>query len=146
MEEIIVRYLHFIGIIFLSSALVVEHLKFQPVLSKIEVKQLAFIDMIYGISAGLVLITGMLLWFAVGKPAEFYSQTWIFHLKFLIFIIIAALSLIPTIFLMKTRKHDALEYEVPKKIIIIIRIELFLLLILPLLAVLMANGFGRFGN
>lgn len=142
MEDILIRYLHFIAILTLASVLVVEHLLLKAEMSAVEIKRIAIIDMIYGISAGVILITGLLLWLWVGKPTEFYSQNPIFHIKLTLFLTIGLLSIYPTVFFLKNRRTNTEVLAIPKAIIMIIRVELLLLLLIPLLAVLMAQGIG----
>lgn len=144
MDEIIVRYIHFLGIIGLSAALIGEHLLIAPTVSAERMRKLAMVDAIYGISAILVLTAGLLLWFWVGKPAEFYSKNWVFHLKVTLFVVIALLSIYPTVFFLKHRKTHADLVTIPKKLIVVLRFEILLLLVIPLLAVLMSRGVGLF--
>lgn len=145
--EILIRYFHFITIIGMFSAIVVEHLLLKDTMTVRELKRMATIDGIYGLLAILLVAAGLTLWFGVGKPAEFYTKNWIFHTKVTVVIIVALLSIIPTVFFLKNRKGEDLEQAVavPKRIKMIIRLELLLLLIVPLLATLMAKGIGYFG-
>lgn len=142
---IIVRYIHFIAIFGVISTVVAEHLLLKDKMSRQELTRISKIDGIYGVSAILVVLAGLAMWLWVGKPAEYYSRNWIFHTKFTMFIIVGLLSIIPTVFFMKNRKGDPEEIiEIPKKIIMVIRMELTLLFIMPLLASLMAYGKGAF--
>ena len=88
-------------------------------MSRYEIKRIPKIDGIYGLGAILVLVAGLLLWFAVGKPAQFYSRNWIFHTKLTMFVVLGLLSIYPTIFFLKNRKGDDLDTEitVPKAVI-----------------------------
>lgn len=142
MEDIVVRYLHFISIMTLVSALVAEHLLIKHQMTRAEVKRLSVVDAVYGLSSLTTLVAGLLLWFVVGKSADFYSANWVFHLKFSLFVIAALLSLYPTLFFLRNRKGAGDIVEIPKKIIMIIRAELLVLLLIPMLAVLMAMGVG----
>lgn len=142
MTELIIRYLHFIGIFMLSSALVAEHLLLSSEVSVQKLKKIVIIDGIYGASAIIVFFAGLSLWLWTGKPANFYSENWVFHLKISIFVLVALISIYPTIFFLKNRKSELKRIEIPKVIITLVRIELFLLLLLPLLAVLVAQGVG----
>ena len=142
MHEVLVRYLHFVGIIMLGATLVAEHILLSVDTSPKKFKRLALIDGLFGASAVMVLAAGLLLWFVVGKPSVFYSHNWIFHAKLTVFVIIALLSIYPTLFFLRNRQKAADEVVVPRKLVMIIRIELTLLLLLPLLAALMAHGFG----
>lgn len=144
MEEIIVRYIHFLGIIGLSAALIGEHLLVAPKVSARQMRKLAVVDGIYGFSAVLTLVAGLLLWFWVGKSAEFYSKNWIFHLKVTVFVVIALMSIYPTVFFIRNRKTKKEFVDIPRKLIMILRFEILLLLILPLLAVLMSRGVGLY--
>mgnify|MGYP000716198678 CR=1 FL=1 len=104
MEEILVRYLHFVGIILFSGTLIFEHLIIKKRMTNENFKRLCYIDRFYGISAILVFTAGMFLWFSVGKDASFYTSNPLFHIKLTIFIIIGLISIYPTIFFIKNRK------------------------------------------
>jgi len=142
MEELIVRYIHFVGIMLLTATLVAEHLLITSEMSIQQLKRVAIIDTIYGISAMVVLAAGLLLWFSVGKPAEFYTKNGLFHAKITLFIVIALLSIYPTVFFLKQKKSAQSTITIPKSILMVIRTELLLLLMMPLLAVFMARGYG----
>tara|TARA_B100001964_G_C13884825_1_gene444572 strand:- start:203 stop:634 length:432 start_codon:yes stop_codon:yes gene_type:complete len=140
MEEfIIVRYLHFLGIILLTSTLVLENFLFSNNLKNNIIKKLLLIDGLYGLSAILTFITGFILWFYVGKPSEFYTTNPIFHIKLTLFMVVVVLSIFPTVFLFRNRKSTS-EVIVPKYIRLIKRHELMFLIMIPLVAVLMAYG------
>lgn len=142
MHEVLVRYAHFLGIIILSMTLVSEHILLSLDTSAKKFKRLAVVDAIFGVSALIVLTAGLLLWFVVGKPSEFYSHNWIFHTKLSVFGLIALLSIYPTIFFIKNRNKSIEQVVVPKTIVMVLRLELTLLFVIPLLAALMAHGFG----
>jgi putative membrane protein len=142
MAEVLVRYLHFLGIIVLSASLVTEHLLLSLDTSAKKFKRLAAIDGVFGMSALTMLIAGLLLWFVVGKPSEFYTHNWIFHLKLTLFAVIGCLSIFPTIFFIRNRNSANDDVIVPKSIFIIVRAELVLLLCVPLFAAFMARGYG----
>ena len=142
--EVVVRYLHFIGIFTWVSALVAQWLLLKPRLSRAEIQRLMKIDRVYGISAVVVVGMGLTLWFGVGKPAEFYNTNGIFHTKVTLAVLVGILSLIPSLFFARNRKGEDLleEIEVPRKIRSIVSLELILMAIIPLLASLMAAGIG----
>ncbi len=145
--EIILRYLHFISIFGIVGALVSEHLLLKNELTRNQIARLSRIDAIYGIAALLLLSVGLTLWLGgFGKPAEFYTKNWIFHTKITLFSLIGILSIYPTVFFIKNRKGNLQEtVKIPKSIFWMLRIELLLLFIIPLLAGLMAKGIGFFG-
>lgn len=144
--EIFIRYIHFLCIIAIAGVITAEHLLLQPQMNRGEIKRLAKIDLIYGISAIIMVAAGLAMWFWVGKPAEFYSENWIFHLKVGLAIVLGLISLPPTLFFIKHSKGEPEEMvNIPKHLIMWIRMELLLLVIIPLLAVMMARGVGYFG-
>lgn len=147
--DILIPYLHFIGIMTLMGSLISEHLILKPSISKEQIKSLATIDLIYGLSAIVVLTTGLLRWFVYGKGYDFYMGTPLFHIKLTLFIVLGILSIFPTIKILKWRKQikrgeepDISEKGV-KKLLMFIRIELLIIVIIPLLAVLIARGSGQ---
>lgn len=136
-----VKYLHYLGIFAVVSSLVAEHLLIEDRLSRKAIQRLSVIDAIYGIGALITLGAGFTLWFGVGKPTEFYSSGWIIYTKLGLFGLVGAMSLIPTFYFLKERKGDPEEVvDIPKKMKMIVRIELTLLMIIPLLAAMMAMG------
>jgi len=145
--EIILRYLHFISIFAIVSTLVSEHLLLKKTLTRDEIGRLSRIDAIYGLAALTLLTVGLTLWLgSFGKPAIYYTKNWIFHTKITLFLIVGLLSIYPTIFFIKNRKGDQKEIvTIPNAVFWMLRIELLLIFIIPLLAGLMAHGIGFFG-
>jgi putative membrane protein len=145
--EIFLRYVHFISIFGIVSSLVSEHLLLKPSLTRGEIARIARVDAVYGIAALCLLAAGLTLWFSgAGKPSVFYSKNWIFHTKITCFALIGIFSIYPTMFFIRNRKGRLDEIvAIPKSIFMLLRLELTLLLIIPLLAGLMARGIGFFG-
>ncbi len=144
--EIILRYVHFISIFTIVGALVSEHLLLKKEMTRVEIKRLSKIDAIYGLAAFTLLGVGLTLWFGnVGKPSQYYSQNWIFHFKISLFATIGLLSVYPTIFFLKNRGDQQVLVHVPPLVFWMLRLELVLLFIIPLLAGLMSRGVGFFG-
>jgi putative membrane protein len=146
--EIFLRYIHFISIFTIVSSLVAEHLLLKKELTRGEIRRIARIDSVYGVAALTLLTAGLTLWLgSFGKPAEYYNKNWIFHTKITFFLTIGLLSIYPTIFFIKNSKGDPQEViTVPKIVFWLLRFELMLLFIIPLLAGLMAHGLGYFGK
>lgn len=142
--EIILRYLHFISIFVIVGSLVSELVLLRRELTRTELVRLATIDGAYGLAALTLLGVGLTLWLAgFGKPASFYSNNWIFLTKIGLFALIGILSIYPTVFFLKNRKGNEKEIvKIPKAIFWMLRVELILLCIIPMLAGLMAKGIG----
>ena len=142
--EIFLRYIHFISIFTIVGSLVAEHLLLKKTMSRSEISKLAKIDAVYGLSALTLLAAGLTLWLgSYGKPAIYYNQNWIFHLKLGLFALLGISSIYPTVFFIKQRKGNPEEIIViPVKLFWTIRFELLLLLVIPLIAGLIARGIG----
>lgn len=142
--NILLPYLHYIGIMALMGALITEHVMLKPGISRQQIKSLAMVDLIYGISAAIVLTTGLLRWFVFDvKGVEFFTKNPIFHIKLTLFVIILIISIFPTMKFLKWRRQaDEIQPSDKelKKQLMFVRIELLLLAIIPLLAVMVANG------
>ncbi|MBL7872756.1 MAG: DUF2214 family protein [Cyclobacteriaceae bacterium] len=143
-SEILLRYIHFISIFAIVGSLVSEHLLLKKEMTRLEISRLARIDAMYGIAALSLLAAGLTLWLgSIGKPAIVYTKNWIFHTKLTCFILIGLLSICPTMFFITNRKGNPDEIiKTPPLIFWMLRIELVLLFIIPLLAGLMAKGVG----
>jgi len=144
--EIILRYIHFVSIFTIVGSLVSEHLLLKKEMTRTEIKRLSMVDAAYGFAVLTLLIAGLTLWLGgFGKPAEFYTRNWIFHTKIALFITIGLLSIYPTVFFIKKSKGEPNQtVTIPSTIYWMIRIELIILFIIPLLAGLMAHGIGFF--
>lgn len=142
--EILLRYVHFISIFAIVGALVSEHLLLKNEMTRSELSRLARIDAVYGLAAVALLAAGLTLWLgSIGKPAEFYSKNWIFHTKITLYVVVGLLSIYPTVFFIMNRKGQQDEsVKIPKSIFWMLRLELLLIFIIPLLAGLMAKGIG----
>jgi putative membrane protein len=141
--DILVRYLHFVSILSLFGTLLAENILIGKALPRAEIKRLARIDAAFGLSALSALAAGLLLWFRYGKGAQFYLKNPVFHAKLGLFLLVALLSIYPTVFFLKRRKGEPGEtVAVPGSLIAMLRVELGLALLIPLLAVLMARGYG----
>ena len=145
--EILLRYVHFVSIFTIAGVLVSEHLLLKKSLTRSEIGRLSRIDAVYGLAALTLIAAGLTLWLGgYTKPAMYYSHNWIFHLKLGLFLTIGLLSIYPTVFFIRNRKGDPAEaVPVPPSIFLMLRLELLLLAIIPLLAGFMARGIGYSG-
>ncbi len=109
---ILIKYVHYLAIFGVVSSVVAEHLSMKDALTRREIGRLARIDTVYGISAVVVLLAGLSMWIWVGKPAEFYTRNWIFHTKITLYVIVAVLSIVPTVFLLKIEREILRRYYV----------------------------------
>ena len=152
MAQAIAAYLHYLSIFVLFALLSVEHIQFKLPLDLSRVRSLMITDIAYGVCASLVLLSGAarVLWF--GKGLDYYLHNSLFHAKVGVFLLIALLSITPTLTFVRMRKslHNGQVPQISaargKWVINCIRAELLLLLSMPLLAVFMARGYGMLGQ
>lgn len=144
--EIILRYLHFISIFAIVGSLTAEHLLLKKEMTPAEIGRVAKIDAVYGMAALTLLIVGLTLWLGgISKPSVYYTKNWIFHTKITLFATIGLLSIFPTVFFLKNRNKTDGMITIPPAIFWMLRTELLLLFMIPLLAGLMSRGVGFFG-
>ena len=142
---IIVAWIHYVSIMLMIASLLGEHLLLKREMTAAEAKTLQRLDIIYGGSAALVLITGILRMFLEKGPA-YYNHHIAFHILFGIFVIAALLSIYPTLIFLRWRsdtnvgRGQQLAPDQFKKIQMILRVEMTLLLLAPFFATWMAHG------
>jgi len=140
---VIIRYLHFIGIIGLFSLLLFELYLIKPTLKGQMVKFAANVDLSYWTFGIVVLVTGILMTVSVGKGMDFYIHNPVYHVKVGLFLAAVAATIYPTWFLQTHRRVAATDdITIPPAIRFIIRTKLLVLVTLPLLAVVIAQGIG----
>ncbi|WP_340202680.1 DUF2214 family protein [Ascidiimonas sp. W6] len=137
---ILFRYLHLVSIFIVVGSVFAQQFLVKTAVDKQLLKRILLTDAIYGIASVLTVTFGMILWFVVGKPPEFYSNSNTFWIKMSLFIIVGILSLYPSLFYFKSKKAKTALIHIPQKLIMVLRIEAALLLIIPFFAELMAFG------
>lgn len=148
MAAAFVAYLHYLSIFALFALLSIEHVLFKAPLDLSRARSLMITDLAYGICAVLVLATGIarVLWF--GKGAAYYMCNSLFHAKVGLFVLVGLLSILPTVVFIKWRsavKAGQVPKPSARQVRLVtwsIRLELLALLVIPLLAALMARGYG----
>jgi putative membrane protein len=139
-------WLHYLGIMFLAAALVAEHLLFAPRPDVRVARKIVTVDLVYGVSLLVVFVTGIGRLFHGGKGALFYMQNGAYHTKFALFVLMALLWLYPAAKFFGWRralKHGAapaLSDAEGRRVLMAIRVQLLILVLLPLLAAMMARG------
>ncbi|MES1156899.1 MAG: DUF2214 family protein [Alphaproteobacteria bacterium] len=111
-------------------------------------KLLSSIDAGYGVSAGLLIVVGVLRVYFGAKGPDYYNGEPFFWAKMAAFAIVGLLSIMPTITFIRWRKAakadpNALpDAAAVKGVQRWITFELIIFWFIPLFAVLMARGFG----
>ena len=91
---IIVAWIHYVSIMLLIASLLGEHLLLKQELTSAQAQTIQRLDIVYGVAAAIVLITGILRMF-LEKGAAYYMHQIAFHILFGIFIFVALPRSIP---------------------------------------------------
>jgi putative membrane protein len=142
-------YFHFAAIFVLFGYMVAEAVLLRGTLGAETIQRLARIDLIYFGAAILVLVTGFLRLMFGAKGADFYLSWWPIYAKIGTFLVIACVSIVPTLAFIRWRRMASEDpaWQVPaaeqKRIRRFLTIELHLAALIPAFAVVMARGLGR---
>jgi len=140
----IFAFLHHLAAFAVVAAIVVEFVTIRDELNARTVRRLALADAVLGVSAGLLLVVGLLRVFYFEKGAAFYFGNAAFIAKLVLFIGLALLSIYPTLKFIAWRKKAPDPASVPA-IRRILHLELAGIVLILLFAALMARGIGYFG-
>jgi putative membrane protein len=97
-------FLHHLAAFTLVAALAIEFILIRMELSLATARRLLIVDAVLGASATLLLIVGLLRVFYFEKGATYYFSSHAFLTKLTVFILVAALSIIPTMEFLSWRK------------------------------------------
>jgi putative membrane protein len=149
MADALVAALHYVTIGATAMLLAAEMILYRREIGAREARLLGRLDGFYGITAGGILLTGLLRVFAVGKPAAFYLDNPVFYAKVGLFIVVALLSVPPTLHYLRWRPALA-EGRAPKigeqdyrRVRRMLHAQFAVFACIPLVAALMARGFGH---
>ena len=141
MDFITIKSAHLFFVMLLAGTLLSEWVLLSKPLQGKELRKLLTIDALYGISALLVLITGFYMALSLGKGRDFYFDNPAIFIKIMVFVLIGALSIYPTITFIRHRQCDDLDnIDLSPKVRFMVLCELLLLFTLPFFAVLLASG------
>jgi putative membrane protein len=142
-------FLHHLAAFTLVSALAIEFVLIRQELTLTSARKLPVVDAVLGGAAGLLLIVGLLRVFYFEKGSAYYFSSHAFLTKFAVFIIVAILSIVPTVEFLSWRKAlkagqvpvvDARKIRLVRTLI---HGELMGVVIILLCAAIMARGGWR---
>ena len=147
-QKALVAYVHYLSFMLCFGALVLERklLKVSP--DRQEAIFMVITDVVYGLAALGLLISGILRVIYFGQGSEFYTSNPLFWIKVALFVGVGALSLYPTITYilwaipLSKGKLPTVSSELVSRLTIVINIELLGFAIIPLFATFMARGIG----
>jgi len=142
-------FLHHVAAFTLVSALAVELVLIRQELTLANARKLPVVDAVLGGSATLLLIIGLLRVFYFEKGSAYYFSSHAFLTKLAVFIIVAILSIMPTVEFLSWRKAlkagqvPVVEPRRMKLVRSLIHAELAGVVIILLAAAIMARGGWR---
>jgi putative membrane protein len=144
----LVAFLHHLLAFTLTACLVYEFIAYRKNMSIEEIRRLQRVDLTYGISAGLLLIVGLLRVFVFEKGVNFYIHSPFFWVKIAAFAIVALSSIDPTIRYIRwnitLRQNQPLEISESdyKRTRLLLALEVIGIVVILLAAPMMARGVG----
>lgn len=141
-------FLHHIAAFTLVAALAVELVLIRTMPTLESARRIIFADLIFGVSAGVILVVGLGRVFHFEKGATYYFHTWTFIAKLTLFILVGLVSIIPTREFLSWRvavrkgQAPAVSAEKLRSLRSIIHAELAGVVLIILCAALMAKGIG----
>jgi putative membrane protein len=141
-------FVHFAAVFGIFSTVAYELLTMSRAPSLADARRIQLCDRWYGISAGVVLVVGLLRVGYFEKGVAFYQANPFFHAKLTLFVIVGLISIYPTMRFIKWRQHTrqgqppVVSEQEYTRIVLILRTELALLLGMALCASLMARAVG----
>jgi len=150
LDSAIFAFLHHLAAFTMVAALAVEFVLIRGELTLASARMIQRTDIAYGVAATVLVIVGFLRVFYFEKGSAFYFSSGAFMAKISLFVLVALISLPPTLEFLKWRKATA-QGQVPvldakrlARIRRLIHIELAGVVLILLFAALMARGIGSF--
>ena len=147
--DAILAYLHFIAIFILFGFLTAETVIIRRPLDASSIRLLGRLDLWYFGAAIVVLLTGFLRLGFGAKGPEFYLASWPIYVKVSLFVLIAVISIAPTLAFIRWRRaldHDP-AWKVPddehRRYRKLVMAEVHLAAAIPAFAVIMSRGLGH---
>ncbi|EAU73359.1 DUF2214 family protein [Synechococcus sp. RS9916] len=143
-----VAYVHYLSFMLCFAALVVERRLIRPDPDRRTATVMVVTDVIYGMAALALLVSGIFRVLYFGQGSEFYTTNPLFWWKVGLYLSVGGLSLYPTItyvlWAIPLRKGELpkVSEALASRLAWILNIELVGFALIPLMATLMARGVG----
>lgn len=140
--------LHHIFAFTLTACLIYEFIAYRKELSVGEARRIQRVDLAYGISAGLLIVIGLLRVYFFEKGSNYYFHNHLFWMKMALFAIVGLLSIFPTVRFLKW--NSALKANLApqildaefKRVRLFLWLELAGIVLILFAAPMMARGLG----
>jgi putative membrane protein len=144
-------FIHHAAAFLVVATLMVELVLLKGDLTPANARSVLRMDRVYGIAATVLLVVGFVRVFHTEKGSAYYFASGPFLVKLALFIVVALLSIYPTIKFLGWRKAlregRAPDFDAGtrRKVRILVHVELTLLFVIMLMAVMMARGIWFLG-
>jgi putative membrane protein len=138
-------FLHHLAAFALVAALVAEMVLLKGELTLQGARRLQGIDALYGASASVLLVVGLLRVFYFEKGAAYYFHSAPFIAKLVLFIGVGLLSIYPTVTFRRWSKQPTVTEVSLRKVRRVVHVQLAGVVLILLCAAMMARGVGFFG-
>ncbi|HVW68788.1 MAG TPA: DUF2214 family protein [Steroidobacteraceae bacterium] len=148
----LMAFLHHLAAFSVVGALVAEVVLFKPPLAAAQARRIQVTDSIFGLSAGVLLIVGLLRVFYFEKGGAYYFANGFFLAKLAAFLLAALISIYPTVLFLSWSKAlkqgvtPEISPEQARRVRLCLMWELTAIVVILFCAPFMARGFGYFGR
>lgn len=149
--SVLFAFLHHLAAFTLVAALAVEFVLMRGEITALSARWLQRTDMVFGLSAGVLLLVGLLRVFYFDKGPAYYFHSWPFLAKLVLFLLVGLLSVPPTLEFLSWRRVlreggvPALSDARRRRLRMLMHLELAGVVLILLCAALMARGVGYSG-
>jgi putative membrane protein len=143
-----VAYVHYLSFMLCFAALVLERWLIRPNPDRKIATAMVITDIVYGLAALALLVSGILRVLYFGQGSSFYTENPLFWWKVGLYLAVGALSLYPTItyilWALPLRRGETpvVSEALATRLSWILNVELLGFATIPFLATLMARGVG----
>jgi len=143
--SIVFAFLHHLAAFVLVAALAAEMVLLKGEVTPQIARRLARIDALYGASAGILLVVGLLRVFYFEKGAAYYFHSAPFIAKLALFVAVGLLSIYPTVRFRRWSKERVVPQADLPKVRRTLHLQLAGVVLILLCAAMMARAVGFFG-
>ena len=139
-------FLHHLCAFALVAAVAIEFTLIRQELTLASARRLQSTDVVLGAAAAALFVIGLLRVFLFEKGADYYFHSYAFLTKFVLFIVVGLLSIIPTLEFLSWREEikagevPAMDAKQRRRVTMIIHSELAAIVVILLCAAIMARG------
>jgi putative membrane protein len=138
-------FVHHLAAFALVAALVVEMVLLKGAVTLQGARRLQAIDALYGASAGILLLVGLLRVFYFEKGAAYYFHSAPFIAKLALFVAVGLLSIYPTVTFRRWSRQATVTQASLRTVRTVVHVQLAGIVVILLCAAMMARGVGFFG-